>query len=111
MKKQFRLKSTQDFQRVRKYGKAYTHPLLVLIFLANDSDQIRIGVAAGKSLGNAVSRNRAKRVMRTAGAPLVPRINPGADLVLIARKPILKAKSDQVQEALSALLDEAGLLN
>lgn len=78
--------------------------------LENDSDQIRVGVAAGRSLGNAVNRNRAKRLLRAAINPLLPDIVPGIDLALIARKPILDVKSTQVQEALTESLLKAKLL-
>jgi ribonuclease P protein component len=78
--------------------------------LENDSEQIRVGVAAGRSLGNAVNRNRAKRLLRAAINPLLPDITPGVDLALIARKPILDVKSPQVQEALAKSLRKAKLL-
>jgi ribonuclease P protein component len=78
--------------------------------LENDSEQIRVGVAAGRSLGNAVNRNRAKRLLRAAIHPLLPDITPGVDLALIARKPILNVKSPQVQEALTKGLQKAKLL-
>ena len=78
--------------------------------LVNDSDQIRVGVAAGRSLGKAVNRNRAKRLLRAAIAPLLPDIAPGVDLALIARKPILDVKSTEVQETLTESLRKANLL-
>jgi len=78
--------------------------------LENDSDQIRVGVTAGRSLGKAVNRNRAKRLLRAAINPLLPGIVPGVDLMLIARKPILEVKSTQVQEALTKSLHKANLL-
>ena len=78
--------------------------------LENDSDQIRVGVAAGRSLGKAVNRNRAKRLLRAAIAPLLPDIAPGVDLALIARKPILDVKSTEVQETLTDSLRKANLL-
>ena len=78
--------------------------------LENDSEQIRVGLAAGRSLGNAVNRNRAKRLLRAAINPLLPDITPGVDLALIARKPILDVKSPQIQEALTKSLRKAKLL-
>jgi ribonuclease P protein component len=78
--------------------------------LENDSDRIRVGVTAGRSLGKAVNRNWAKRLLRAAIAPLLTDIVPGLDLVLIARKPILEVKSTQVQEALAKNLHKANLM-
>jgi ribonuclease P protein component len=110
VKKKFRLTRPTDFQRVRRQGKSYAHPLVVLIALENDTEQIRIGVTAGKTLGSAVKRNRAKRLLRAAIAPLLPHITPGVDLALVARKPILDVKSTQVQDALAKNLRKAKLL-
>ena len=110
MNKKFRLKKSADFQRVRRFGKAIAHPFVVLIFLPNTSDSIRVGVAAGKSIGNAVTRNRAKRILRTAAAAHLPQITPGYDLVLIARKPITNTKSTELVPVLLKLLQQARLI-
>lgn len=95
---------------MRRLGKSYAHPLVVLIALPNDSLQVRVGVSAGRSIGGAVQRNRAKRLLRAAINPLVPSITPGNDLVLLARKPILERKSSHVQQALTQNLKRARLL-
>lgn len=61
-------------------------------------------------MGNAVDRNRAKRLLRAGIAPLLPLIQPGYNFILIARKPILEVKSPQVNQALKQLLLKAKLL-
>ncbi len=68
----FRLTRSQDFKRVRQSGKSYAHPLIVLVAQANDEMKIRVGVAAGRTVGTAVKRNRAKRLLREAMRPLIP---------------------------------------
>jgi ribonuclease P protein component len=73
-------------------------------------EQIRVGVIAGRSVGKAVQRNRAKRMLREAAGPLLPDIKPGVDMVLIARAPILKASLTQVREALRNLLIKGNVL-
>ena len=111
MKRSFRLTKSADVQRVRRSGKSYAHPFVVLIASANELEHVRIGVAAGRSVGNAVERNRAKRLLRAASNALLPHIQHGYDLLLIARKPILDQKSPAVQGALEQKLKQAGLLN
>ncbi len=51
-----------------------------------------VGVAAGRSVGSAVERNRAKRRLRACMDGLLPRLTPGWDIILLARKPIVSAK-------------------
>jgi ribonuclease P protein component len=70
----------------------------------------RVGVTAGRSVGGAVQRNRAKRLLREAMRILLPTIRPGWDLILIARQPLPEATYQQVQAALSQLMRRADLL-
>ena len=110
MKRQYRLTKTNDFQRVRRLGKSSAHPLLVLVYQANGASFNRWGVVAGKSVGSAVQRNRAKRVIRAASQLILNEVKEGWDLILIARQPLVNADFDQVQSALVQLIKRAGLM-
>jgi ribonuclease P protein component len=94
---------------VRRFGKSFAHPLVVLIVSPNQLDQSRFGIIAGKSVGNAVYRNRAKRLLRAATQPLLTEIEPGFDILLIARKPLLETSFDALQKTLGRLVTRAGL--
>ncbi len=110
MKRNFRLTRSTDFKRVRRFGKSYAHPLVVLIVYPNGLEQPRIGVSAGRSVGNAVQRNRAKRLIRAAMQPHLSEIKPGWDMTLIARQPLEQATFDEAHIALLSLLRRARLL-
>ena len=110
MNRRFRLTKTNDFQRVRRDGQSFAHPLLVLIRLANDQENSRFGVIAGKSIGNAVRRNRVKRRLRSIVAGLIPQIEVHHDVILIARKDSIDASYHQLQQAAAGLMGRAGLL-
>ncbi len=110
MQRTFRLKRTEDFVRVRKSGKSYAHPLVVLIAQPNERTELKVGVVAGKAVGGAVQRNRAKRLLRAAMQSLIASVTPGWDLVLIGRAPILEADMFEVREALLILLRRANLI-
>ena len=111
MKKGFRLRRPADFIRVRRSGKSYAHPLLVLYVLKTKEMEIHVGVSAGLAVGNAVKRNRAKRIMRAAMNELLPGTQTGYDLLLIARTPLSGANVHQTREALTELLKRASLLS
>lgn len=111
MKRTFRLTRSNEFKRVRRSGKSFAHPLIVLIADASLQGTTRVGVSAGRSLGSAVERNQAKRRMREAMRPLLPALRPGWNLILLARKPLLQAEFPQIQSALLQLLQRSDLLN
>jgi ribonuclease P protein component len=111
VKRDFRLTRSTDFKRVRHSGKLYAHPLVVLYVLKSDLPGTHIGVSAGLAVGNAVKRNRAKRLLRAAMNDLIPMTIPGSDLLLIARSPLPASNVHQTREALSILLKRAGLLS
>ena len=110
MQRNFRLTRSEDFKRVRRDGKSYALPLVVLIAQNNDQPHVRVGVAAGKSVGTAVYRNRAKRLLREAMRTLIPEIASNLDLVLIARPALVSATLEDTQHALLNLLQRAKIL-
>jgi ribonuclease P protein component len=111
VKRRFRLNKSTDFKRVRRFGKSYAHPLIVLIAIRNEAARpSHIGVAAGRAVGNAVHRNRAKRLLRAAIAPHLADLHPGWDLVLLARGGMVGSSYQDIHTALLALLNRAHLL-
>ena len=83
---------------------------MVLIVLPNQKEITRVGVTAGRAVGNAVQRNRAKRLIRAAIFPYLELVVPGWDLVLIARQKMKFANYKQTQESLRNLLERAKLV-
>jgi ribonuclease P protein component len=110
VQRSFRLTRSEDFKRVRRDGKSYAHPLVVLIVQNNDQPRVRVGVAAGKAVGTAVYRNRTKRLLREAMRTLLPNIASGLDLILIARPALASSTLADTQSALLNLLQRAKVL-
>jgi ribonuclease P protein component len=110
-----RLKSATDFERVRRDGRSHAHPLVVLITRRQAEGELvppalRVGFVAGKSVGTAVDRNRAKRLLREALRARAAALAPGWDLLLIARHALAGSNLAQAQTALDQLLRRARLL-
>ena len=105
-----RLRPRGEFERVRQSGRSWPHRFFVLIVLARtdplDSPS-RVGVAAGKKLGGAVTRNRFKRKLREAVRQVYPNIQSGVDMILIARAPMAEATAAQILAALIDTLQRA----
>lgn len=111
MQRKFRLTRSTDFKRVRRFGKSYAHPLVVLIVQPSGQPNIRVGVTAGKTVGLAVRRNRAKRLLRAAMQSLLPDLAAGSDILLIARQPLAYSTLRETRAALQTLLRRAGLVS
>ena len=109
MKRKFRLRRSTDFKRVRRLGKSYAHPFVVLIKHPNEESFSRFGVASGRSIGNAVKRNRAKRRIREVVRRRIPFIQSGWDVIFLARQSIKDATHSELQAAMDGLLDRAGI--
>ena len=111
MQRKFRLTRSTDFKRVRRTGKSFAHPFVVLVVHASEAPRARVGVTAGRSVGGAVQRNRAKRLLREAMRPLLPDLLPNWDLILIARPPLLAVSLQEIRRALISLLRRAQLVS
>jgi ribonuclease P protein component len=107
MKRKFRLRKSTDFKRVRRLGKSYAHPFVVLIKHPNHEKQSRFGVVAGRSAGNAVQRNRVKRRIREIIRSRIPSIMDGWDIILLARCTTNNVTYAELQSALDELLKRA----
>lgn len=95
---------------MRREGRSWAHPLLVLCASPNDLEHSRFGFSASHWVGKAVVRNRAKRLMREVTRLRQGEIKEGWDLVFIARNPIREANFKQVDQAVEQLLKRADLL-
>ena len=109
MNRRHRLARSDEFQRVRRQGRSWSHPLLVLLAVRNGSTCTRFGFLVSKRIGRAVVRNRVRRRLREAARLRLERIAVGWDIVLIARTPIVQTDYRRVSEALDSLLQRAEL--
>lgn len=62
------LRNRDDFERVYRRGRRVRSNGLTVLTLEGPSTTPRIGIVAGKKVGNAVSRNRSKRRLREAAS-------------------------------------------
>jgi ribonuclease P protein component len=92
---------TRDIRRILDEGRAI-HGERVVVFLAPGED--RVAVIAGRKVGKAVQRNRARRVLRMAWRDVHAQVT-GDDVVLVARASIAGARSPEVATEIRALLD------
>ena len=104
------LNRNTDFRRIYYRGKNAASPLLVTYVMKNRAGFNRVGITSGKKIGNAVKRNRARRLIREAYRQLRPQVAEGFDLVFVARAKTVSAKMSGVEDAMRRQLTSLGLI-
>jgi len=111
VKRRFRLTRSNDIKRVRRVGKSYAHPLVVLVVSRSLDSSRRIAIITGKSVGGAVERNLIRRRLRAICDCLNPVMKPGFEAVLIARGPSHQAEYENLAKAVENVLSRASLIS
>ena len=104
------LNQNSDFRRLYGRGKSKAHPTLVSYVMKNRVGFCRIGITTSKKIGNAVTRNRARRVIRAAFAQVAPSLRGNWDVVFVARGRTAACKSGDIAQVMQRQLSELGLL-
>ena len=99
------LKLNKEYKRAYYRGSYKAGPLLVTYLIKNNRHMIRYGITTGKKIGNAVNRNRSRRIIRAAFRQLLDDISfsdfpEGFDFVFVAREKTPEAKSTDIYKAM-----------
>ena len=109
MQRQFRLRHSADFERVRAEGRTWQHRLVAMTVATNTLGYNRYGFITSRHLGGAVVRNRVRRVLREIIRLSAPRLRSGCDITFVARNAIVDQPYSTVKSALEELFRRAGL--
>jgi ribonuclease P protein component len=77
----------------------------VVVFVVPGSGTVAF--VAGRRVGGAVDRNRARRILRAAWREVAPKVGNGYDVVLVARAGILKTRTHELVTEVAELLSRA----
>jgi len=88
-------------------GRSWVDRLVVVKALPNGGDLPRYGLSVSRRVGNAVTRNRVKRLLREVLRATA--LKPGWDIVFIARPAAAAASYDDIRRSAAGLLARAGL--
>ena len=109
-RKSERIRKNTEFVATMK-GKRLSIDGLSLFYKKNDGANFRVGLSVGKKLGNAVTRNRLRRQMRSCITRIIGGRAAGYDLVFVARKGLSDLPFDQVLKAVSRSLQRSAIID
>ena len=104
------LRRDSDFTSIYKRGKSVGDRFVVVFTKKNNLGYNRTAFLASKKVGNAVARNRARRLMKESYRSLCDRLVPGYDIIFIARNTINNSKCADVKKSIEAATRKPGIL-
>lgn len=103
------IKENSDFKRLYYRGKSVVKKRLVLYYRKNRFSETRLGITVSPKVGNAVTRNRIRRLLKE-NYRISEDISIGYDIVVVARKSAAFSSFDDIGKDLKSALYDSGLL-
>ncbi len=104
----YRLKKRKTFNYLHQRGTRQSGAYVVVYFCS--ASNLKIGFSASKKVGNSVVRHRAARLMREAMRPLLKRIKPHTNLIVVAKPELPEQHLLYITLDLENTLKKAGLM-
>ena len=105
--RRYRLGANRNYRYVYRKGKSYPSRSLVLVYLKGK--ELRIGFSVSSKVGNAVARNRIRRILREDVRRMRGRLKCGK-YILVARTSIVHVPHMEITQEVRSLLARAKLL-
>ena len=105
-----KLKKGWEFDLIFRTGVRVNGELVRLLYLKDNTPEIKFGCAVGKRLGKAHVRNRGKRILRAAFSQFEKKLIPGLHIILTLKEKGIGAKSQDIAGELEKLFRRKKLL-
>jgi ribonuclease P protein component len=99
-----KIKKNAEFRKIYNSRKSVADRNMVLYFLSNDKEDCRFGFTVSKKIGNAVTRNRIRRLFGEVCRLNKEKFPVGYDFILLARREIVGLDFSQIEKGLLGLL-------
>lgn len=106
LSKEERLLKRAQFVRLSGKGKSFKTRHFIAAVAEGDQDHNRIGITASKKVGNAIQRNRIKRIVREYFRHRKESLSGNRDINIIARKGAASLPNYRINRELEELFDK-----
>ena len=112
MKKEYRVKKTQEIELILK-DKCYQANQYYSVYkkINNETSHFRCAISAGKKLGNAVKRNKIKRLINAVLKDLNIKLDNNVDVFIIVREKAKDLTYNEIYKQIEYLFKRQNLLN
>lgn len=104
------LRTSRDIETVKRHGRRISTTLFNFLAYKMDDAPSRVGIVVGRRFGNAVRRNRAKRVFRALVRQLHHELVPGQALLVFPKREALLQPFEELKRMLEISLRRVHLL-
>jgi ribonuclease P protein component len=98
------LKKSNEFRHVFSTGNKKTGKYILVYMMPGQQEDNRLGIVIKKEIGNAVQRNKIKRILREIWRNSCNKLIIGYDVVILVRKKIIYARFSEVETELVKLI-------
>ena len=106
MKKEEVVKKTREFDYIIKKGQCKKNNEFVIYYIDNEKEYNRFGISVSKKIGNAVTRNYYKRVIRNICDKSKNLYSKRQDYIIIMRKGLISLEFSEAQKSFNDLLEK-----
>jgi ribonuclease P protein component len=111
MKKQYRVKKSEEIEKIIKEKNYKSNPYLTLYNRNNtETGHLRYAIRVGKKIGNAVERNRIKRHITAVIDNMSIDLDSSTDVFIIARVQIKELSYGEIKKQLEYLFRKQKLI-
>lgn len=109
MKKEYRIKRSQDFDNIIRKKQSFANRQFVIYFQKNKLEHMRLGISVSKKLGKAHERNKIKRYIRETFKTRKNHIK-NYDIIIIARAGVKELLFLEVGSSIDHVLKKSKLI-
>ncbi len=105
-KKADRILKRSDFVTLSRKGRKLQNDVFIAVVLPGSTDRSRLGITVTRKVGNAVKRNRIKRLVREFYRRRLYPLSGIWDINIIVKQKAAQLPSELIYSALNSLFDQ-----